>query len=337
MTHKTQKDIMIENAVARVSKEIGLVANAQGIKIDIDTLTGIKAKVTEQKFYEIKPSDFMPVVVGENAWADDILTWKSYSTGDNFESGLVDTGSNSGRLAKADTDIEGVKIPVKHWATEIGYNLMELAQATRSGNFSVVDAKETARLKVWQLGVQRSAFLGLDSVTSVKGLLTQDSVTLNTTTIAKNIKDMNATEFQAFIGNIMSDYFENSNSTTLPDTFVMPTDDFLGCVNSTDEAFPLKSRLERMKESFEAATGNANFEIKSLAYAQLERNGLGLNRYVLYKRADDTSFRMDIPVDYTTTITDTVNGFSYQSVAYGSFSSAEAYRPAEMIYFDHAV
>lgn len=43
---------------------------------------------------------------------------------------------------------------------------------------------------------------------------------------------------------------------------------------------------------------------------------------------------MDIPVDYTNTMQNTLNGFSFQNVGYGQYSGAVAYRPLETLYFD---
>lgn len=332
----------IHNATERLKAEmqnsqaVKQIENQVGYKIDIDTLTGIKSKVTEQKFYEAKPSDYMPVVVGENAYADDQLTYITRSLADNFEAGLIEPGSNDGKLSQADANIEGVRVPNRFWANQINYNLIELAQASRSGNWSLVEAKERARYTNWWTGVQRVAFLGLDSAANFKGLLTQTTVNINTTTITKNIKDMNPTEFQDFIGNFLSDYVANTNSTAMPDTFIIPTDDYTGLASAVDETFNLKTRLERIQEAAVAVTGNADFKVLPLNYSQLENNDLSVNRYVLYRRVDETSLRMDIPVDYTTTVTDTINGFNYTSVAYGQFSAVEAYRPLEMLYFDHA-
>ncbi len=133
----------------------------------------------------------------------------------------------------------------------------------------------------------------------------------------------------------MPAYFANSNSTVLPDTFIIPTSDYLGLASSADETFPLKSKLERIIEAFRAMTGNMEFEVKPLAYADSTNNDLGVQRYVLYRRNDATSLTAEVPVDYTTTIFDTVNGFQYESVAYGQFSSVEAFRPLEMLYFDY--
>lgn len=331
-----QKKIAIENAAERLSRQIGEVANAQGFSIDITTLTDIKARVTDQKFYEVRPSDYMPVVVGENMWADDLLTYKTFSLGGDFEKSIVDPRTNNGKLQSSDTAVEGVKVPTKFWGEEIHYNLIELNRATKSGNWSLIEAKEKARMKGWQLGIQKTAFLGLSSDTNVEGLLNQSGVNANTTLITKDIKDMTSTEFETMISGLLPAYYANSNATVLPDTFVIPSDDFQGLGAASDPSFPLKSKLERLQDSLRIITANPNFEVKPLAYAQEESNGLGKNVYVLYNRNDEESLRMDVPIDYTTTLTDTVNGMNYTSTAYGQFTGAFAYRPLEMLYFEYS-
>lgn len=329
------KKQLIENANSRLQNSANVTLENSGFDIDITTLTDVKAKVTEQVFYTVKPSDFMPVTVGENAFADELLTYKTFSLGSGFEEGIIDAGSNTSKVERAEARIEGVRVPTKFWSNRIDYNLIELAQASKAGNWSLIEAKETARITAWQLGIQKMSFLGLSSNSAVKGLLTQTDVTSNTTVITKKINTMTATEFQGLLGTLLSTYFANANSTVLPDTFIIPTDDYLGLVNSVDESFPLKDRLTRLEEALQKATANPNFEIKQLAYAQSSNNDLGVNRYVLYRRSDDKSIRMDIPVDYTTTVTDTINGFDYSSRAYGQFSGLNTYRPQEMIYFDY--
>lgn len=330
------KQVLIENAIQRVTKQVGEIANANGFDIDITTLTDIKTKVTTQKFYTVTPSEYLPVVAGEGAWAEDLLTYKSFSTGGNFEAGIVDAGSGNGKLQTTDTAIEGVRVPTKFWGNELNYNLMELNRASKSGNWSLIQAKEEARFKSWQLGVQKTAFLGLASADDVTGLLTQTDVTANTTLITKDISSMTSTEFEALIAGLLPAYYANSNNTAMPDTFIIPTDDYLGLGSASDATFPLKSKLERLLDALRMMTANPNFEIKPLSYSQQENNGLSKNRYVLYNRSDDASLRMDVPIGYTTTVMDTVNGFNYTSVAYGQFTGAVAYRPKEMLYFDYA-
>lgn len=336
------KENLILNAKQRLQAEADMKCNALGVKVDITTLTGIKAKITTQKFYEVKPSDYLPIVVGENAFSEDILTYKEYSTGDDFESGIIRGGSNPIRAEKTDVAMESVRVPVIDWRKGIEYNLIELGKATRSGNWSLVEAKERSRIKNWQLGIQKVAFLGLASNQGVDGLLTQSDVNSNTATIPTFIKAMSTTQFGTLVEDLLSAYFSNSNSTVMPDIFVMPTNDFLGLAAPTSETYWNGSKLEWLQMMFKTVTGNANFKILPLAYAQKALNlevlgsGSGLNRYVLY-RYDDEALRMDIPIDFTTTITDTINGFDYQSAAYAQFTGAKAYRPLEMLYFDHSV
>ena len=334
MYRHTPKGFLVENAVERLQNDVDKIANANGFKVDITTLTEIKAEVTKQKFYEVAPSSFMPVVVGEGAFSDELLTYKSGSVSDPFEAGLIAAGATgTARDSMSETAIEALKVPVKYWKRAIAYNLIELNQATRSGNWSLIEAKEEARFKSWQLGIQKIAFLGLEQE-GVDGLLTQSDVTSNTSLITKKISSMNASEFQALLAGLFTAYNVNSDSTCMPDTFAVPTDDYLGLVSSVDETYPLKSRLERLSEAGKLATMNPAFEIMPLAYAQKDKSGLGVDRYVLYVRSDRQSLRMDIPVDYTQTITDTVSGFDYSSVAYGGFTGCKSYRPKEMLYLD---
>jgi len=319
---------MLEKVEGRLMAEI----SNTGFDVNITTLTAIKARVTDQKFYEVTPSDFMPVEVGENPWATEQLTYTSFSTGDDFEKGIIEEGTNDGKMERTDTQIGSIIVPRKVWGKTTNYNIAELAQATKSGNWSLMEKKEESRFKNWQLGIQRTAFLGLDSNPTVKGLLTQTNVNINTAVITKTISSMSSTEFNTFLSTVLPVYFANSNSTVLADTFVMPMADYLGLASAVDEGFPLKSRLERLYEVFQ--TYVPAFAIEGLVYSSAANNNLGVNRYVMYRSNDPSSLTFEIPVDYTTTIYDTVNGFNYSSVGYGQFASVEAYRPLEMLYFD---
>lgn len=333
---KTHLETAIENSVANLFKQsdkLTELRNALGSQQTIDTYTAIRAKVTEQKLPEYRPSDYMPVVVGNNPWFEDQLTWKSYNTGDAFEAGIFETGSNLAKAPRAETNVEGVRVPRRGWREAVVTNVVEIEQASRTGNWSLIEAKERSRYNTWMLGVQRSSFIGLGGVLS--GLLNQTGVASNTTVVTKAFKDMTATEFQAALAGLIPAYTAQANYTAKPDTFVMPASDFNGCGSSIDEGFPLKSRLQRLKEHFIEITGNANFEVKDLPWAESANSGLGLQRYVLYRRNDDTSLLFEIPVDYTSGVADTFNGFDYESVAFGQLSSVEALRPLEMLYFDY--
>lgn len=336
------RELAMKSAKARLKKQAELIngcgeyMNQIGYKIDIDTLTDIKDKITTQKFYKVKPSDFMPIKVGRSAFMDQQLTYKDYSIGEDFEAGIIENGSNAQRLSQVDAQIEGILTPIKPWAKRLEYNLFELANASKSGNWSLIEAKERSRVKNWQLGIQKTAFLGLASDSTITGLLNNASVNSNTAIITADISGLSAANFSTFVKSILAAYYSNSASTTLPNTFLMPTDDYLGLGVPVSSSFPNVSQLDYLTKTFKQMTGNENFEIKPLTYCQQEQNSLTLNRYVLYVRDDEETMVMDLPVDYTTTVQDTINGFEYQSVAYGQFTGCNIYRPKEVLYFDYA-
>jgi hypothetical protein len=91
--------------------------------------------------------------------------------------------------------------------------------------------------------------------------------------------------------------------------------------------------------AFKEVTRNPNFKILPCAYADQANNstvsGLNTNIYTLM-RYDEDSVRMDVPVPYTNTLQNTINGFQFQNVGYGQYTGVLAYRPLEMLYFTHS-
>lgn len=312
--------------------------NALAYEIDMTSLSQIIKSVTEQKFYEVNFADYLPVVVGEGAWSSNLIKYRSFDVADDFESGILNTGNSHAKLASVSTAIDAVTVPVINWGKEITYSIMDLMQASRSGNWDLVTSMEGARHRNWSLGLQQIAFWGSKNNSAVKGLLTLTGVNSNTTLITKKISAMTALEFQALLAGLLEAYRSNSSRTAQPTKFIIPEDDYNGLASSVDETYPLKSRLERLLESMRTLTRNPSFEILPSAYAMKSLNagitGLNKNRYVLYNGSDSNALRMDIPVDYTNTMQNTLNGFTFQNVGYGQYSGAMAYRPAEILYFD---
>lgn len=309
--------------------------NALGYQIDITSLTTIMKKVSEQKFFEIAPADYLPVRVGEGAWSTQLTTYRSYAIADDFATGVLATGGNNTRLAVADAGVDSVNVKVINWAKQIGWSIFDLEHASKAGNWDLVTSKEKARKKNWDLGIQKVAFLGLSGDSSVKGLLTQSGVEVNTSTINKPISTMSGTELKAFCRAVLEDYRSNAQRTAMPTHFVLPESDYLGLATPSSADFPLKSVLEILRETFVAMTGKLDFKILSCAYADVANSdgALTLPRYALYNYEEE-SLRMDIPVDYTSTIANSLDSFNFQNVAYGQFTGVQAYRPRELIYFD---
>lgn len=313
--------------------------NSLGADIDITTLTAISKSVVEQKFFTIKPADYMPVVVGNGAFSDQILTYRSYAIAGDFETGNLNTGASNARLAEADAGVDSLTNPIIDWAKQINWSFIDLRKAAKSGNWNLISEKERARKENWDLGIQKIAFYGSANNPSVMGLLTQSTVNSNTSLITAYINAMNATNFATFVQGILGAYRTNCNFTAWPTHFVIPELDYNGLgtlVPGTVGTFPI-SKLEYLENMFKTMTQNPNFKILPCAYADQINNvsvsGLNKNRYALYNYNENT-IRMDIPVDYTNTLQNTINGFQFQNVGYGEYTGALAYRPLEVLYFD---
>lgn len=314
--------------------------NALGYEIPITTLTAIIKRITTQKFATIPFADYMPVVVGEGAWMQSMIKYRTYSVSDNFEMGIINTGANNSSLAKADTGVDAVNIKIKNWGFEINYSLFDLQQAAVTGNWDVVEAKERARKQAWDLGIQRVAFLGMNSDADIDGLLTLSNVNSNLSLITKYISSMTATEFQTLVAGIVQAYRANTNYTAEPTHFIIPEADYNGLASATSADFPIKTKLEYLRETFVGITGVNDFKILKNFYGNQAQNasvsGLNKNRYVLH-RYDQDSFSMNIPVNYTATQQNSLNNFNWQNVGYGQFTGVNTYRDAEILYFDWAV
>lgn len=312
--------------------------NSLGYEIPITTLTTIMKKITEQKFFEIAPADYLPLRVGEGAWSAQLTTYRSFDMADEFEVGIINTGGGNSRLASGDAGVDALNIRVNNWAKSIGWSIFDLELAAKSGNWDIVSAKEKARKRNWDLGIQRVAFLGARGQNSATGdclgLLNQPSVTVNTAVITKAIKSMSTAELKTFQAAIIEAYRSNNNRTAWPTHFIIPESDYNGLASQASPDFPIKSTLQLLEEAFQVITRNKNFKILPLAYGDVAYSGYSYQQYVLLNY-DEESVRMDIPVDYTNTLANSIDNFSFQNAGYGQFTGVLAYRPLEMLYFQY--
>jgi len=317
-----------------------------GFQIAYDTLTYIKKDVVTQKFYDVDEglATYVPMPVGEGAFSQSILTNLDYLNSGDFESGIINTGSSNDRLAQSDASVSSKTVDVANWAKGIGYSVFDIEQALMANNWDAIAAKERARKKGWDLGIQALTFLGSKTnPTSFPGLLTSSEINVNTLLIQQPISTMNAADFATFVAGLIKAYWINSKKTAKPDRFLIPYEDFYGLqtfvpnVIGTGEGNYPVSRLDYLEKAFKAASKNPNFKILPLAYCDADTNkdwGIDKNLYLLY-RFDADSVRMDIPVDYTVTQANTLNNFQFQSAAYGSFTGVHFYRPLEGLLFEY--
>ena len=223
-----------ENGVDLRLNAVGDSADSStGYQIVTDTLTFIKQQISDQVFYKVAPAEYMPVVVGEGSMSANLLFNRSFNNAEDFEAGNIRTAVGEARLSVADAAVDGVTSPVMNGAKKVGYTLFEVEQALRANTWDPIMAKHKSRKENWDLGIQATAFLGLATDTRFAGLLNQPSVNTNTSLITGYIKNMNAAALQTFVAGLLSAYFTNTNSTRVPNRFVIPALDYLGLTELT--------------------------------------------------------------------------------------------------------
>lgn len=323
-----------DGEMAHAEKLQNALSEQFGYLIPVTLLTAIIRDVAEQKFYEVPVADYVPVRVGtEAAWADDVLMLRSFYAGGDFEKGYIETGTE-GRLASTNATLDGVRVPARIWAKEIAYSIADVAKAARTGVWDYVTQQEKSRRINWDLGIQKTAFLGSKDGT-MKGLVNLEEVTVNTTLLPTSLTNMTDAQFQSFVTNMIGAYLANSNYSAMPNRLYIPQDDFVGLVAATSLQFPLKSKLTYLEEVFKGATRNPDFKIMPLAYLQVAQSSgvLTKNRYILMRYDEDVA-RFEIPVDYTVTVPNSYDGWTMRNVGYGQHTGVLSARPQEILYMD---
>jgi hypothetical protein len=309
--------------------------SSTGYQYVIDTLSFIRSRVIEQKFYQVPIADFFPVDVGEAAWSDEIVQNLVFLTGGGFFDGDMDQGQGGERLASVDAALAPVRMPVQTWAKGANWTIMEIAMAAAASKWDAVSSKLESLKKDWDLGIQQVGFLGHPSRTSITGLLNNPAVTINTSLLPTPISKFTSTQYATFVATVLGAYFANSNSTELPNRLVIAMSDYLGLATPIASGFPIRSQLSYLLEAFREMCG-PDFEIKGLAYSQAVQNasaGIGKQRAVLYRDDPDT-LSMSIPVDLTMLEAKSTNGINWQQASYAQYSGVLITRPREVLYMD---
>lgn len=320
----------------------GIIDSATtGYQYTIQTTTQIRAKTVDQKFYKVSLADKVPVEVGEAAWMENIKTNLVFQAGQDFESGIMGTGVSGAKIPKVEVATAPKTQVIKTWAKGYDYSVPEVNKALALNNWDVVSAKMKALKENWDLGLQKTAFLGLKSDPNILGLLTQTNLSVSdTTTIPVNISSMTYQQIQTMVSVMLENYYANTNFTEMPDAWEIPADDFYGLGAFVNPQFPTRTILSFLKEWLQEMTGNPNFLIYPLAYGMAVNNKgyvsvSGKSRYVLYRR-DPETLRMDIPVDFILGAPNTSDNFMWNGVGYGQFTGVTVFREPEVYYMDHS-
>lgn len=311
--------------------------NATGYQILIDTMTYIKQQESKQVYYELggkSPSDFVPIAVGDGSWASGILTRRTFNNFGDWEASLTNQGSNNERSTQSEVSMDSITLPTFVWDDAVTYTLAEIEQALVASNWDIIAAKHASRNKKWQLGVQVTTFLGTRSLAQ-EGLFINTQVNVNTSFITAYIKSLNTANFATFVAGLIGLYFTNTNSTQLPNRFVIPMADYLGLMTPVPGTTTLTPMIHYLKLAFQELCG-PDFQIIGCAYADAATSnslrGVNLNTYALYRK-DPESLRRDIPVDFTVTQPNSLNNWQFEDIAYAQITGLGFYRPLETLLF----
>ncbi len=315
-----------------------LQLNALGYELNITTLTTVLKKITEQKFFELPPADFIPMPTGEGAWSSNLTAYRSFATGDDFSKGIMGLAGDQARMSMAGAAIDSINTKIYNWAKGITWSIFQLEEAAKSGNWDLVTGLEESRKKNWDLGIQKIAFLGMQGDANVLGLLNQPSATVDTATLTAPISSLSTAQLKNFVASMINVYRANCNRSAWPTHFAIPESDYLGLVGQASADFPIKSTLELLQQAFNAALkdkiGGKEFQIKACAYGDEAYSGQIYRQYALYNY-DEKSIRMNVPVPYTNTLANSLDNFNFQNVGYGQFTGVTVMRPDELYYFQY--
>ncbi|MCK5640897.1 MAG: DUF2184 domain-containing protein [Gammaproteobacteria bacterium] len=328
---RNHANILVGNSILNANGTLNRESAA--FQYVIDTMSYIREQIIGQKFYKVAPADYMPVDVGEGSWSEETVQNLVYDLTGSFFDGDVNSNAAGGRIPQVDAALEPIRMPNVTWAKGTMWSIVEIEKASR-GNWDIVESKLKTLRTNWDLGIQEVAFLGHPVNTAVTGLLTAADVTSDLTLITEPISGMTEAEFQAFIAGLLARYYANSGDTEMPDTFLIPTDDYLGLGTAASATYPNISKFEYLQNTFKKMTGNEAAKILPLSYGQSTRNGLGVERYALYKD-DPETLSMNIPFDFNLLDVNTGDNFYFKQPSYGQYSGVLVNRPAEMLYFDY--
>lgn len=318
----------VNNAVAFATP------NTYGLEKTITTLTQIIADVQRQKFYTVAEplTSYVPIEMGTGAYGKQLFQYAVAQVGDNFEAGIIQPGNGINKDANIDITIDGTSIRNNFWRMkyEATKEILESARVNAQ-TFSYIEEQERARLKTSQLGIQKILFKGTDDSLNT-GLLNNPDVTVNTSLLPANISAMSITQLTNFAKTAISTFFTNSNSTTFPNTWLMPTSDYMSLGVPINPEFPIGTIREFLERAFIDAGAPADFKILHTVYNNTA-SSTGGGRHVLYNRDADV-LTMYIPKPYTPYPLYPVGSLDMISDAEMQFTGVWVKRPAEMLYMD---
>lgn len=312
-------------------------APTAGVVQTVDTITEIVQGVVETKYYELagqKLTDFINIdASGRGAYAGDIFQFASAYVGSPFKQCVINPASTGiHNDATADIAVDGITTRNNFYRQKYSISKEGLKMAAINRvSFDLIEQKEKARKKCWDLGLQETLFLGLGDGRTF-GLLNQPGVTVNTSLIPTSIATMTTAQLKTFAGQALAAAFAASNYTIMPNRWAMPTEEYLALGVPYGDTFGMPTVKEVLETAFKAAGAPADFKIVHSIY----NNTAGTNgggRHVFYNTEPDNVI-MHTPVKYTPHPLYAQGSLDMISDAEGQFTGVWLKRPSSMLYVD---
>lgn len=304
--------------------------NNPGVEQTITTTTQIMGKVNETVYYELdgqKLSDFVPIEVGYGAFSTKILQAAVTASGTDFKSCLI--APQGGRL-KLDgyTEIEvgTQEFPNNFFRDTYSISKEGAEIASRAMiPFDLLQQKEKARRKKFDLGLQDAWFNGLDDGKSY-GLLNQPGAVVNTSFMTASIADMTDAQWQTWLSAIRALYNTLTSATANFTRLCIPQSDYF----ALDRVFGQfgMTRRQLLDEILKANGAKLVYT----TYNETAGTGGG-KRYALYKY-DPDYIQGFLPLEYTPSPLYPQGAFDLISNCMAQFVTPQLKRTNTLLYLD---
>ena len=308
-----------------------------GVVQTVDTITDIVQGVIETKYYELAGQtlfDFINIdASGRGAYAGEIFQFTSAYVGAPFKQCIINPASTGiHNDATADVAVDGISQRNNFYRQKysISQEGLKMAAVNRVG-FDLIEQKEKARKKNWDLGLQDTLFLGLGDGRTF-GLLNQPGVTVNTSLIPAAVNTMTVEQLKTFAGTALATAFAATNYTIMPNRWAMPTNEFLALGVPYGDTFGMPTVKDVLETAFKAAGAPSDFRIVHSLYNETAGANGGA-RHVFYN-TDPDNVIMHTPKPYTPHPLYAAGALDMISDAEGQFTGVWLKRPTSMLYVD---
>ena len=308
-----------------------------GLVQTVDTVTEIVAGVVEAKYYELAGqslTDFVNIdASGRGAYAGEIFQFTAAYVGAPFKQCIINPASTGVHNdATADIAVDGISQRNNFYRQKysISQEGLKMAAVNRV-SFDLIEQKEKARKKTWDLGLQETLFNGLGDGRTF-GLLNQTGLTVDTSLLPVAPQNMTVAQIKAFAATALAAAFANSNQTIMPNRWCMPTSTYMALGVPYGDTFGMPTLKEVLERAFKEAGAPADFKIVHSIYNETAgANGKG--RHVFYN-TDADNIIMHTPKVYTPHPLYASGALDMISDAEGQFTGVWVKRPGSVLYAD---